>query len=76
MIWNDIVDIAPAVGDIIQSAAEVESPSWSDYVARKAALSNFVGYGAVDARLRNSEAFDIAIAHLLAVMELGVSYDA
>ena len=71
MTWQEIIEIAPAVADIIQGAAEVEAPTWADYTARKAALSSHVGYGAEDTRLRNAEAFDIAVFHLIAAMRIG-----
>jgi hypothetical protein len=71
MTWQEIIEIAPAVAEIIQGAAEVEAPTWSDYVASKAAIACHVGFGAEDARLRNGEAFDTALAHLIASMPIG-----
>ena len=71
MTWQEIIEIAPAVAEIVQTAAEVKSPTWADYTANKAALSSHVGYGAEDARLRNAEAFDTALARLIAAMPIG-----
>lgn len=71
MTWTEIIEIAPAVADIVQAAAEVEEPTWADYTAHKAALSSHVGYGAEDRRLRNGEAFDTALARLIAAMPIG-----
>lgn len=70
LTWTQIVAIEPSLQDIIAEAKAIPDPWWDDYSELKMRLSALVGTGARNQRLRNCQAYDVAIDKLVEALRL------
>jgi hypothetical protein len=68
--WHEITALEPALAGIIAEAAALKNPWWDDYSRLKGRLSELVGFGARDERLRSCVAYDLAIDKLVEAIRL------
>ena len=70
MTWQEITTLEPALAGIIAEAAALKNPWWDDYSRLKGRLSELVGFGARDERLRSCVAYGLAIDKLVEAIRL------
>lgn len=70
LAWEQIATLEPALAGIIAEAAAIKSPWWDDYSRLKGRLSELVGFGARNPRLRSCVAYDLAIDKMVEALGL------
>lgn len=69
-LWRRITVIEPRVAELIADAEQLGGGDWDDYRWYKSVLSRFVGWSARDARLRDSECYELCIGRLVEALRL------